>query len=378
MERMKRATLLLLMSFTLPGAGEASSAGTTSADFLNLGIGPRAVAMGEAQVGLADDIFATYWNPAGLAQLENPQAGFVRTQYLQEITEQYLAYAHPTKSLGTFGGSLTYLSAGSFQGFDAAGQGIGSVGVSDAALGLSYACPLYQDRRYGTLLSGGVNGKWIQERLDNVSAKAYAADGGLLFVPGKKWGEALAGWKAGLALRNVGTPMKFDTESFPLPRTLTAGLSYTGSWRGESFTLALDGQQPNDGPRLFGAGMEVLTLKTLVLRAGYTSAGDLGNGLRVGGGLRFKNFQIDYAFAGAGALGNAHRFGMTFFFGRKPQNALALAQSWYEKGRKDFQQERYTEALQDFNKALQIDPSHPQASEMMEKTYEKLGKTLPE
>ena len=45
---------------TLPGAGWASSAGTTSADFLNLGIGPRAVAMGEAQVGLADDDVKTF------------------------------------------------------------------------------------------------------------------------------------------------------------------------------------------------------------------------------------------------------------------------------------------------------------------------------
>ena len=270
------------------------------------------------------------------------------------------------------------MSAGPIQGFDASAQPIGNVGVNDAALSLSYACPLYQDRRYGTLLAGGMNGKWIQERLDTVSAKAYAADAGLLFVPGKKWGEALSGWKTGLALRNVGTPMKFDRESFPLPRILTAGLSYTGTWRGESFTLALDGQQPNDGPRVFGAGVEILTLKTLVLRGGYTSAGDLGNGLRIGGGLRFKIFQVDYAFAEEGPLGNTHRLGVTFFFGRKPQNALSLAESWYEKGRKEFRQGRYTEALQDFNKALQIDPSHPQAEDMMEKTYEKLGKTLPE
>jgi len=376
---MKRVQFIVLASIlTLPGAGWPADSGATSADFLNLGIGPRASAMGDAQVGLADDVFATFWNPAGLAQLETPQAGFVQTQYLQNITEQYLAYAQPTHSAGTFAGSLTYLSAGTFQGYDAAGQPIGNVGANDAAFGLSYGYPLYQDRRYGTLLAGGLNAKWIQERLDNVSARAYAADAGILFVPGKKWGESLNGWKAGLDLRNVGTPMKFDTESFPLPESLTAGFSYTGSWRGESFTLTLDGQQPNDGPRNFGAGIEITTLKILVLRGGYTSSGDLGSGLRIGGGLRFKTLQFDYAFAADGPLGNTNRFGVTFLFGTKPSNALNLAESWYEKGRKEFRQERYTEALADFNKALQIDPSHPQAEAMMEKSYEKLGKTLPE
>ena len=44
-------------------------------------IGTRAVVMGSAFRGLADDWSATYWNPAGLTQIENPQvclmAGFI-------------------------------------------------------------------------------------------------------------------------------------------------------------------------------------------------------------------------------------------------------------------------------------------------------------
>src|SRR5438552_14250115 len=91
---------------------EASDTGTTAANFLKLGIGPRAVAMGEAQVGLADDVYATYWNPAGLAQLQNREAGFVQTQYIQDIQSQYAAYAHPHPTWGTFAGSFTYLHVG--------------------------------------------------------------------------------------------------------------------------------------------------------------------------------------------------------------------------------------------------------------------------
>src|SRR5258706_11405381 len=89
------------------GPSYASDPGTTAANFLKLGVGPRAVAMGEAQVGLADDVYATYWNPAGLAQLQNREAGFVQTQYFQDIHSQFAAYAHPHPTLGTFAGSFT-------------------------------------------------------------------------------------------------------------------------------------------------------------------------------------------------------------------------------------------------------------------------------
>jgi tetratricopeptide (TPR) repeat protein len=129
---------------------------------------------------------------------------------------------------------------------------------------------------------------------------------------------------------------------------------------------------------VFGVGIELLALKALVIRGGYTSAGDLGDGLRAGAGLRFKTFQIDYAYAGAGSLGSAHRLGLTIAFGQKRTDPLSLAESRYRKGQKEFNEHRYSEALEDFNKALQIDPSHPDVKEMMDKTYEKLDKTLPE
>lgn len=356
---------------------EASDPGTTAANFLNLGIGPRAIAMGDAQVGLADDVYATYWNPAGLTRLQVQEAGFVHTQYLEDITEQYVAYAVPKGRLGTFAGSFSYLTVGKFQGYDAVGQRTGEVGANDASLAFSYSRSFLEDRHFGSALSVGLTGKWIQERLDSVTAKAYAADAGVFLNPGNKWGEWLEGWKAGLALRNLGTPMKFDQESFNLPQMLTGGLSYSGTlWR-ESITLALDGRQPKDGPRSVGIGLEVWTLQTFVLRAGYTTQGDLGNGLRFGAGLRLKTLQVDYAFAGAGKLGNAHRFGLTFRFGRAPEDPLYLAQRWYEKGLHDFRKKRFTEALVEFNKALELDPSHPQALEAMKKTYEQIKIMVP-
>ena len=221
-------------------------------------------------------------------------------------------------------------------------------------------------------LSIGATGKWIQERLDTVSAQAYAMDAGLLYCPGKKFGETFEGVKAGLAIRNLGTSMKFDQESFTLPRSITAGLSWTGLWLGESLTLTVDGQEPNDGKQTVGAGVELSTLQLLILRGGYTSSGDVGSGLRLGAGLRFKTFQVDYAFSSAGDLGQTHRIGLTLRFGTTPPDPLVLAQDWYELGMKEYHHSHYSQALVDFNKALEVDPSHPDALKMMKETYERL------
>jgi tetratricopeptide (TPR) repeat protein len=370
--------IFLLLVIRMAAPLSAADTGTTAANFLKLGIGPRAIAMGEAQVGLADDVYASYWNPAGLAPLRVPEAGFVQNQYLEDISEQYIAYADPRTPVGTLAGSFTYFNVGKFQGYDAAGQPNRSVDSSDLSFAVSQAATYFGDKRLGSGASIGLTGKYLQERLDTVTAKAYAADVGLLLVPGRRWGDTLDGWKAGLVLRNLGTSMKFDQESFNLPRSADAGISYTGHWRDEVLTITFDGRMPQAGPHSFGTGLELKTLQFLLLRAGYTSEGDLGNGVRFGAGLRFQTVQVDYAYAGAGELGSIHRIGLTLRFGKMPEDPIFAAQRWYEKGLADYNRKRFTEALVEFNKALEIDPSHPEALKMMKKTYEEIKTMVPE
>jgi hypothetical protein len=44
--------------------------GISTAQFLKIGVGRRASAMGDAFVAISDDASALYWNPAGLVQFE--------------------------------------------------------------------------------------------------------------------------------------------------------------------------------------------------------------------------------------------------------------------------------------------------------------------
>jgi len=371
---------LKVMSLVVLGLGQAfaSVPGTTAANFLKLGIGPRAIAMGNAQVGLANDVYATYWNPAGLARLESFEAGFVQNQYLQNISEQYLAVAYPHPKLGTLAASLSYLNTGTFAGYDAAGNSIGNVGADDMAAAISYAHSIYHDPRLGTDVSLGLTGRMIRERLDTVSARAYATDAGILIKPGLQWGGLLEGWKAGLTVRNLGTSLQYDTEAFPLPRSLDAGVSYTGTFLGEDVVATMDGRQPNDGRQTYGTGLEVTTFQSFILRVGYDSEGDLSNGLRLGAGLKFKTIEVDYAFASEGSLGNTSYIGLTYRFRNIPPDPKVLSEKSYEKAMKEYKNRRFPEALVDLNKSLELDPSHPDALRMMKKTYEQIKIIAPE
>jgi len=51
-------------------AQRVSKVGTTAGEFLKIGVGSRATAMGGAFVAVSNDVSSLYWNPAGIAKLE--------------------------------------------------------------------------------------------------------------------------------------------------------------------------------------------------------------------------------------------------------------------------------------------------------------------
>ena len=65
--------LFLIALLALPLACASARADKYAGEFLKLGVGARALGMGGAFVGLADDASAGYWNPAGLAFMSSHQ-----------------------------------------------------------------------------------------------------------------------------------------------------------------------------------------------------------------------------------------------------------------------------------------------------------------
>ena len=85
--------------------------------FLLISPGARAGGMGEAQVAVANDVYASYWNPAGLAFLEGSEMAIMHVNWLPNLADdlyyEFLAFLpRHFPYLGTLGGHIIYLNLG--------------------------------------------------------------------------------------------------------------------------------------------------------------------------------------------------------------------------------------------------------------------------
>jgi hypothetical protein len=93
----------------------ASNAPKYSNEFLRIGIGARAFGMGNAQVAVAEDVTASYWNPAGLASpsaVPFPQVALMHSSYFANIAQySYVGFSMPVDSSARryFGATLIRL-----------------------------------------------------------------------------------------------------------------------------------------------------------------------------------------------------------------------------------------------------------------------------
>ena len=77
---------LLVVILTVSCIGVSAQFRKYSNEFLNIGTGARALAMGDAQVASVNDGTAGYWNPAGLANVKDfPQLNLMHAEYFAGI-----------------------------------------------------------------------------------------------------------------------------------------------------------------------------------------------------------------------------------------------------------------------------------------------------
>ena len=81
-----------------------------AADFLTLGVGARALAMGGAGTALSDNAYAPYWNSAGLGQLTRYEVSFMHSTLNGEDAYDFVSYIHPLKKRGAIG--ISWLRVG--------------------------------------------------------------------------------------------------------------------------------------------------------------------------------------------------------------------------------------------------------------------------
>jgi len=290
--------------------GWARQDGGKPGAYLSWGAGARSLSMGKAFIGLADDASATYWNPAGLAQLQQKELTSLYSILWEDTSYSFLSYANPLSThqspfnYGTIGVAVVNLRSTGFQKTDDLNNPLGSASDIETAGIISYG------RRVTGNLMGGINLKIVNQHIDKYSDMGYGLDIGLLYRPYMRF-------SMGMNLRNLLAPrikLRQSTDRFPLE--LRFGLAYRIF--PEKLTLAIDGDKTEGRYFKFHYGLEYFPHKVLALRMGLDET-EVAAGL----GFNWRNFQVDYAYAYHDAwakytdLGSSHRVGLSVRFGKK-------------------------------------------------------------
>ena len=255
-----------LVSVSAHAEGIHSRAGTSAASFLKIDAGaPRAQALGNAFVSVADGPEALFWNPAGAASATSREVQFSYLDYLQGYRARTLAYLQPIGKT-IIGISVNYMDMDNFDFRDEYGHKNPEVGVpvQNFVGSVSIARGFVNQK-----LQIGGTAKYITERLDN-------GNGGHNYYDN-------VGFDVGAKLRVVkwlglGGAMVNIGDKDEMPRGLRLGADLNTRY----FTVSGEYMKYRDDKARYGVGLEVhipedlLQVARFDLRVGYYTRDNTG------------------------------------------------------------------------------------------------------
>lgn len=281
-----------------PGAVKADKTFGLPNDYLQYGAGARALAMGSAFTGLSDDASAGYWNPAGLAFVDEYQ---LLTMYAPYRMDMHYSFASVVIPLGTYGAlavSDVMLLFNNFQERNDLNQVTGeNKSIMKNTAFASYAY------KFHNLIAGGIRIKFLQERVFSTTGNAFGLDLSLYSKP-------LYGISCGLTVNNINRPKITLIEDPDIyGRNTRFGLAYRGEK--DLFIVTIDGNKLESEKAFYTAGVEINPIKLLSFRAGYNQ----NNAITAGLGINKWPFKVDYAFSTHEELGDFNKVSITFRWG---------------------------------------------------------------
>ena len=268
--RVINVVFLFSVVFSTYPAFAQSGPGSTGAVELKIPVGPRAIAMGQAFVAVADDANAVYWNPAGLNQLGGGNITVQYDKFIETVEYGWGAVGFRMSNNFSMGLGVKILTTGNENIVDASGnQTGGTFGESymDIDLAGAYKLSYYFDI--------GLTLKYISKSIAGTSASTFAGDLGLMYHT------PIPHLTAGFNIQNVGMGLKFAQVSDPLPFNVKVGVAYR--LFNDDFTLAYDMNFPRDNAVNACLGGEYWYKNTLVGRFGYQFQGIDPNQYEIGG-----------------------------------------------------------------------------------------------
>lgn len=310
---MKKKLALIFILFPSFVIYSQTVVGKYAGEFLSIGVGGRALAMGGAQVSIVNDVTAGYWNPAGLSYINYPQLILMHEEHFGSLVNyNYAAFALPYSKDLTFGLSIIRLGVDGIPDtrnaiYDANGDGV--VDIHDDKPDYSkisffnntdWAFYFSFSKRISESFSWGANVKIIRRDLAEFSANGIGFDLAAIYNP-------INNLFVGANLQDITTTLvAWDTgrNELIIP-TLKFGAAYSLSILGGNVLPAIDidmrfenrkfASNFNIGAVSFDlhTGLEYNYKNLFSIRAGYNDVKQL----TFGAGLRLPKLTIDYSFA---------------------------------------------------------------------------------
>jgi hypothetical protein len=335
-----RLSKYIILTFVLVTALTAQET-RYGGEFLELGIGPRALALGGAYTAVADDGSGMYWNPAGVAFSKSIQVSLMYADLFNSLENHSFASA----SLPIFGGAILSaawirLSVDDIPRFDDADlikswgerqdnpryrltdPAIDYFSFSNNAYYITFSKVSRVDADLGWHyfelpidFGYGVNFKMIDVGLDENKASGVGIDAGIKFAMGlddlmndEHYGKLSFGISV---IDLLDTKLNWDTDSKHqdiIQRKWRYGFAYTQpvQFLDSQFMIVYDINSKYSTTTHLG--VEALYKGLLAIRMG-SNAGKF----TAGAGLSYWKITLDYAYQGHD-LGNSHRVGTSFVF----------------------------------------------------------------
>jgi len=330
---------VLLLSLDVVYAGGGNRTGTGGASELLIPVGPRGIAMGEANVSTSYGLESLFWNPAGLSRMDNSsQVLFSHMSYIADIGVEYGAVAANFEGFGAVALSIKALSIGDIlvtttQDPDGTGA---TFSPQMIVAGLSYA------RQLTDKISIGLNANFISETIGDASANGVAFDVGVIYDDLAD----LNGFSIGVVMKNVGPQMTYsgtsllvqagtpelnrspqyytiDAAPFELPSNFQLAVGYKPVID-EINTLQFSGiyQNNNFSGDETKLGAEYGYNNVFFVRGGYQFALQESDnyiyGFTAGVGINYEvegfGFKVDYAYRDTEFFDGSHIFALTLGF----------------------------------------------------------------
>lgn len=303
-------------------------AGKYAADFLRIGVGARALALGGAYTAIADDGTAFYWNPAGLAQISRFQAHVGHVPMFGGLAQYN--FANVALNLGTVACAVGWIRMGVDEiprysklqiignmRERSTGRPEGFFNDTEDAVFFSFARAFPFTLSFGGGFSPliipaelyvGATAKFIHHQLAEATGTGQGVDVGALvrLLSRRRIKRQSVRWMTlGVSARDISrTTLTWSTDNHTRDQvglTITAGTSVSQLLKSLRTRVTFSFDQEFGAFKDRHLGAEITMLSTLALRAGLQN-----QDLTVGAGIRVLGLKINYAFV-TYELGNTHR-----------------------------------------------------------------------